>query len=80
MSFTWNGRQMKSADLNGTTVTYKYNADGLRTYKKVGTTVHEYEYSGGKLFYEKRGDLQFYYRYDAMGNLAARSIKGRFYD
>ena len=70
MSFTWNGRQMKTANLNGTSVSYKYNADGLRTYKKVGSTVHEYEYSGGKLFYEKRGDLKFYYRYDAFGNLA----------
>jgi len=73
MSFTWNGRQMKTANLNGTSVSYKYNADGLRTYKKVGSTVHEYEYSGGKLFYEKRGDIKFYYRYDAKGNLAAFS-------
>lgn len=71
MSFTWNGRQMKTAKLNGTSVTYKYNADGQRTYKKVGSTVHEYEYSNGRLYYEKRGDIQFYYRYDAMGNLAA---------
>ena len=70
MTFTWQGRQMKTANLNGTSVTYKYNADGLRTYKKVGSTVHEYEYNGGRLYYEKRGNLQFYYRYDAMGNLA----------
>lgn len=71
MSFTWNGRQMKTANLNGTSVTYKYNSDGQRTYKKVGSTIHEYEYSNGRLYYEKRGDIQFYYRYDAMGNLAA---------
>ena len=45
---------MASANLNGTAVTYKYNADGLRTYKKVGSTVHEYEYLGDKLIYEKR--------------------------
>lgn len=52
-SFTWQGRQMASAILNGTAVTYKYNADGLRTYKKVGSTVSEYEYLGDKLIYEK---------------------------
>ena len=69
MTFTWQGRQMKTANLNGTSVSYKYNADGLRTYKKVGSTVHEYEYSGDKLFYEKRGDIKFYYRYDVNGNL-----------
>ena len=71
MSFTWNGRQMATANLNGTAVTYKYDADGLRSYKKVGTTVHEYEYVGGQLVYEKRGDLKFYYRYNAMGELAS---------
>ena len=62
---------MASAGLNGTAVTYKYNADGLRTYKKVGSTVSEYEYLGDKLIYEKRGNLQFHYRYDAYGNLAS---------
>ncbi len=71
MSFTWNGRQMATANLNGTAVTYKYDADGLRSYKKVGNTVHEYEYVGGQLVYEKRGDLKFYYRYNAMGELAS---------
>ena len=70
-SFTWQGRQMASANLNGTVVTYKYNADGLRTYKKVGSTVSEYEYLGDKLIYEKRGNLQFHYRYDAYGNLGS---------
>ncbi len=71
MSFTWNGRQMATANLNGTAVTYKYDADGLRNYKKVGNTVHEYEYVGGQLVYEKRGNLKFYYRYNAMGELAS---------
>ena len=71
MSFTWQGRQMKTANLNGTSVTYKYNADGLRTYKKVGSTVHEYEYAGDKLIYEKRGDIKFQYRYDPYGNIAS---------
>ena len=70
MSFTWQGRQMKTADLNGTAVSYKYNSDGLRSYKKVGSTVHEYEYLGDKLMYEKRGSYKFHYRYDAFGNLA----------
>ena len=71
MSFTWQGRQMKTANLNGTSVSYKYNSDGLRSYKKVGSTVHEYEYLGDKLVYEKKDNLQFHYRYDAVGNLAS---------
>ena len=71
MSFTWQGRQMKSANLNGTAVTYTYDADGLRTTKQVGSTLYEYEYVGGQLVYEKRGDIRFYYRYDALGQLAS---------
>ncbi len=70
MSFTWNGREMASANINGTAVTYRYNSDGLRSYKKVGTTEHEYQYLEDKLVYEKNGNLQFHYRYDAFGNLA----------
>ncbi len=62
---------MESANVNGTSITYKYNADGLRTEKKVGSTVHKYEYMGDKLFYEKRGDLEFHYRYDVFGNVAS---------
>ena len=64
---------MESANVNGTAITYKYNADGLRTEKTVGSTVSKYEYTGDKLFYEKRGDLEFHYRYDAFGNIASIS-------
>ena len=73
MTFSWFGRQMESANVNGTAITYKYNADGLRTEKKVGSTVSRYEYTGDKLFYEKRGNLEFHYRYDAFGNIASIS-------
>ncbi len=62
---------MTSANLNGTAVTYTYDADGLRTTKQVGSTLYEYEYVGGQLVYEKRGDIRFYYRYDALGQLAS---------
>ncbi len=49
------------------------SSDGLRTQKTVDGVKHEYEYSGGKLYYEKRGNLKFYYRSNALGNLAAIS-------
>ena len=35
-------------------VSYTYDADGLRTTKQVGSTLHEYEYVGDQLVYEKR--------------------------
>lgn len=71
MTFSWYGRQMKTANVNGTSISYKYNADGLRTEKKVGNTVHTYEYMGGTLFYENRGGMELHYRYDVNGNLAS---------
>ena len=72
MSFTWQGRQMTAATLSDETeITYTYDADGLRTTKQVGSTLYEYEYVGGQLVYEKRGDIRFYYRYDALGQLAS---------
>ncbi len=66
----WNGRQLSSLSGNGTTASYKYDADGLRSYKKVGNVETTYQYVGDKLMYEKRGATEFYYYYNSFGNLA----------
>ncbi len=79
MSFTWNGRQMATAQVvktennltTTTNISYTYDADGLRTTKQVGSTLHEYEYVGDQLVYEKRGNLKFFYQYNALGELAS---------
>lgn len=71
MSFTWFGRQLKTANIGGTSVSYKYDSDGNRSYKKVGNTVSEYQYLGNKLVYEKKGTTEWAFRYDSNGNLAA---------
>lgn len=46
MAFEWkNGRWLASTTLSdGTEVTYKYNSKGMRTEKKVGSTVTKYYY------------------------------------
>ena len=66
----WNGRQLSSLSGNGTTASYKYDADGLRSYKKVNGVETTYQYVGDKLMYEKRGATEFYYYYNSFGNLA----------
>ena len=66
----WNGRQLSSLSGNGTTASYKYDADGLRSYKKVNGVETTYQYVGDKLMYEKRGTTEFYYYYNSFGNLA----------
>ena len=66
----WNGRQLSSLSGNNVTASYKYDADGLRSYKKVGNTETTYQYVGDKLMYEKRGTTEFFYYYNSFGNLA----------
>ena len=59
------------------TKTYTYDADGLRGSKTVNGVKSTYEYVGGQLVYEKRGDMDIYYFYDSYGNLSAiRYIDG----
>lgn len=67
-SLTWFGRQLKSY---GSTVSYTYDADGLRSTKTVNGTKSTYQYVGDQLRYEERGTQKFYYFYDASGNLSA---------
>ena len=67
-NFTWeHGREMATATNGTTTLSFKYDANGLRTSKTVNGVVHNYFYYGGKLLRETYGSniLDFYY--DASG-------------
>lgn len=65
---TWFGRQMMSYSKNGTSISYTYDADGLRTSKTVNGVKHNYYYVDGQLRYERNGDnYEIYYTYDADG-------------
>lgn len=50
MQFTWQmGRELASLTKDGITYSYKYNYDGLRTYKSDGTNTYNYIWQDGKL-------------------------------
>ena len=67
-TLTWqNGRQLASLSGNGTTASYTYNVDGLRTSKTVNGVKHEYYYVGSRLQYEKYGTTELWFFYDADG-------------
>ena len=70
--FTWQGRRLATTKntTNGLDISYKYGADGLRTWKKNGTVESNYYYLDGKLMYEKRGEIELYFQYDSFGNLS----------
>lgn len=69
-SLTWNGRQLKTLNGNGVNASYRYDADGLRSYKKVNGVESYYQYLGDKLIYEKRGDTELRFGYNSFGNLS----------
>ena len=62
-----NGRQLTSLNGNGTTASYTYDTDGLRTSKTVNGVKHEYYYIGDRLQYEKYGNTQLWFFYDSDG-------------
>jgi RHS repeat-associated protein len=67
-NFTWeHGREMATATNGTTSLSFKYDANGLRTSKTVNGVEHTYYYYGGKLLRETYGSniLDFYY--DASG-------------
>ena len=52
-SMTWrNGRELATARKTGTSVSYEYDVNSLRTKKTVGGVVHNYYYAGGQLLRE----------------------------
>ena len=79
--FTWEmGRQLATATLSdGTAISYKYNADGLRTEKKVGDKVTSYTLVGSKITGQTDGTNTFYFRYDESDNLLGFELGGEQY-
>ena len=81
-TYTWqHGRQLASAIKSGTTVSYKYNADGIRTSKTVNGILHTYDLSGTSIvrecIYNSTGtyvatELRYYY--DAKGAPTAMRV------
>ena len=77
ISFNWyRGRQLQEATLtNGNRVTYKYNEDGLRTYKDTEKTTSTYEWDETKLLretvtYKKTGKkYDIWYMYGSDNNV-----------
>lgn len=65
------GRQLAQITTGGRTSAYRYDADGIRTYKKVGSVAHEYRTLNGKVVYEKIGSGStakiMIFSYDAQG-------------
>ena len=63
----------------GTTWTYTYDADGMRTQRTNGTTTYNYVYSGSQLSWMTVGDTELQFTYDASGRPLAVVYNGTVY-
>lgn len=80
MTFTWQkGRQMATANVNNTNISYQYNEGGIRTKKTVGSTNYYYYLDGTNIVLEKRGSTLYWYDYDASGERHSVTYNGATY-
>lgn len=70
-TYTWTqGRKLQQISKTGTTASYKYNSDGVRTEKTVNGVTTVYNVVGGQVTWEKTGtNNPIYHLYDASGML-----------
>ena len=68
-NFTWTeGRRLATASNGGTTVSFMYNDEGIRTSKTVNGVKHTYYLNGSQIVMEEWGNELLVYLYDAEGS------------
>ncbi len=79
-TYTWQGgRNLAGMSKTGTTISYKYNKDGIRTSKTVNGVTTTYTLVGDKVTHETNGTNGVYYRYDSGDKLNSMSLNGTAY-
>ena len=70
-NLTWRGKQLTGYSKTGTSVTYAYNEDGLRTQKTHNGTITDYYYNGSVLIGMQSGNITQRFSYDAQGKVVS---------
>ena len=79
-NFTWaNGRSLATASDGTNSLSFAYDAGGLRTSKTVNGTTYRYYYAGGKLMRMTWGTNTIDFFYDANGTPYAMKYNGTVY-
>ena len=80
---TWQGKRLSTLSGNGTTASYTYNEQGVRTSKTVNNVVTNFSYNGSLLMAQVTGSganqIKQLYSYDASGNLVSVNYNGTEY-
>ena len=80
-TLTWErGRKLSTMSLaNGSTASYKYNADGVRTQKTVGGVTTDFFLEGSTIVAQKTGNDVIWYYFDGDGTRDAIEYGGNVY-
>ena len=82
-TMTWQGKRLSTLSGNGTTASYTYNEQGVRTSKTVNSVVTNYSYNGSLLMAQVTGSgagqIKQLYSYDAAGQLVSVNYNGTEY-
>ena len=80
MSWIWQGRQLTTAEKGGTTLSYTYDSEGIRTSKTVGSTTTKYLLNGTQILAQTTNGKTLCFFYDQQGNRVAMADgKNNFY-
>lgn len=79
-AFTWqSGRQLKTMSKDGTSVSYKYDDNGIRKSKTVNGVTTNYTTIDGRITSQSDGTNMLYFRYDKNKELFGAQINGAEY-
>ncbi len=68
---TWQGRQLATAEKGGTTLSYTYDSEGIRTSKSDGTNTTKYLLNGTQILAQTTNGTTLSFFYDQQGNRVA---------
>ena len=82
--YEWSGRRLDGINMYNDgiltqSIDYKYNSEGIRTYKKVGNDEYEYVLDGNLVLVEFINGNPIYYTYDANDQLLSMNYNGNEY-
>ena len=67
MSWIWQGRQLVTAEKDGTTLSYTYDSEGIRTSKTVGSATTKYLLNGTQILAQATNGTTLSFFYDQQG-------------
>ena len=78
-TFSWNGRRLVSATTGSNSLSFTYNADGIRTSKTKNGVTTTYYLSGSQILAEETNGNFTVYIYDADGSILGFQYRGADY-